>query len=207
MGHRHCLLNKQDYEHNMNDKTRTCQGNLTGDYLDGGVFLKTVQLVFQYTQSEYVKAERQYLIANKTIRRYDAILVAVFLLFSISNLFLSSFSTFSIILLGIVLTATALRSLIYFLMPIRRFKQTAKYHEEYIMVFLKDIIKWKTSNIESELKWDIYSELWESDDFYFLIQAPRMYTLIPKRVFEDQEEKQTFEEITLSNLNSIKRTL
>ncbi|WP_242866010.1 YcxB family protein [Desnuesiella massiliensis] len=75
------------------------------------------------------------------------------------------------------------------------------------MVFLKGIIKWKTSNIESELKWDIYSELWESDDFYFLIQAPRMYTLIPKRVFEDQEEKQTFEEITLSNLKSIKRTL
>lgn len=79
-------------------------------------------------------------------------------------------------------------------MPILRFKQIVKYHEEYIMVFSKDIIKWKASNIESELKWDIYSELWESDDFYFLIQASRVYTLIHKRVFENQEEKQTFED-------------
>lgn len=58
--------------------------------------MEALQVRFKYTQNEYVKAERQYLIANRTVRKYDGILVAVFLLFSIGFLFLSSFSTFSI---------------------------------------------------------------------------------------------------------------
>ncbi|MGN6714672.1 YcxB family protein [Anaerocolumna jejuensis] len=167
--------------------------------------MKTLQLVFKYTQSEYVKAERQYLILNKTIRKYDPILATLFLLFSISCIFLSSFSVFSIIILGIVLIATAIGSYLYFLMPVFKFKYTEKYHEEYIMVFSKDSIKWITPSIESELKWNIYSELWESNDFYYLIQVPRMYMLIPKRAFAAQKDKQTFEEIALSSLKSIKR--
>lgn len=165
------------------------------------IFLETVRLEFKYTQNEYVKAERQYLIANKTIRRYDAIL---FLLFSIGNLFLSSFSTFSIILFWIILTVTVIGSFLYILMPIVKFKQTAKYHEEYVLTFSKDTIRFKTSSIESELKWDVYSELWENNDFYFLIQAPHMYALIPKRVFKDENEKQIFIEIAQSNLKFIK---
>jgi hypothetical protein len=162
-------------------------------------------LVFKYTQSEYVKAERQYLILNKTIRKHDPILVALFMLLSLGYIFLSSFSIFSIIILGIVLIATALGSYLYFFKPVFKFKYTEKYQEEYIMVFSKDIIKWITPSIESELKWDIYSELWESNDFYYLIQVPRMYTLIPKRAFATQKDKQAFEEIALSNLKSIKR--
>jgi len=171
------------------------------------IVLETIELKFKYTQAEYVKAERQYLIANKTMRRYDAVLVVVFFLFSVCYLFLSSFSTLSIVVLVIVLIVSALGICLYFFIPVLKFKQTAKYHEEYQMFFSKDMIKWKTSSIESELKWSIYSEIWESNDFYFLIQAPRMYTLIPQRAFVNQEEKQDFEEIILSNLKSIKRLL
>ena len=54
------------------------------------------------------------------------------------------------------------------------------------------------------MKWDIYSALWESHDFYYLIQAPRIYTLIPKRVFKDLNEKQLFEEITQSRVKTTK---
>jgi len=57
------------------------------------------------------------------------------------------------------------------------------------------------------LKWSIYSDLWESDDFHYLIQAPRMYSLIPKRAFESHAEKQRFEEMTLLNLKCEKRAL
>lgn len=168
--------------------------------------MKTVKLIFKYTESEFVKAQRQYLIASKTIRRYDLILAVVFLLFSISYLFISSFSTLSMIIAGTVLIVTILGSVAYFLMPIFIYKQTAKYHDEYLLVFSKYIIYWKTSNIETHFKWDVYSELWESEDFYFLNQKPHMYTIIPKRVFENQDERQAFEDMALSNLKSDKRT-
>ena len=44
--------------------------------------------------------------------------------------------------------------------------------------------------------------LGESHDFYYLIQAPRIYTLIPKRVFKDLNEKQLFEEIAQSRVKT-----
>lgn len=56
-------------------------------------------------------------------------------------------------------------------MPILKFKQAEKYHEEYTLIFSKNIIRFKTPSIESELKWNIYSMLWENHDFYYLIQA------------------------------------
>ena len=158
--------------------------------------METVKLRFQYTQSEYIKAERQYLISNKTIHKYDIALV-VYMLFS-------SFSVFSILIFGLIIVVTALGSYLYILMPILKFKQTAKYHEEYTLVFSKETIKFKTQSMESEIKWNIYSALWENHDFYYLIQAPRIYTLIPKRVFKDLNEKQLFEEIAQSKVKTIK---
>ena len=116
----------------------------------------------------------------------------------------SSFSIFSILTFGLVIVVTGLGSYLYILMPILKFKQTTKYHEEYTLVFSKETIKFKTQSIESEMKWDIYSALWDSHDFYYLIQAPRIYTLIPKRVFKDQNEKQIFEEIAQSRVTATK---
>lgn len=110
----------------------------------------------------------------------------------------------SILLLGLVLVVTTLGSCIYLLLPILKFKQTAKYHEEYTLIFSKEIVRLKTPSIESEIKWSVYSKLWENGDFYFLIQAPRMYALIPKRAFKDQNEIQLFTEIAHSNLKTIK---
>ena len=170
----------------------------------GGIPLETVELRFQYTQSEYIRAERQYLISSKIIHKYDIALVTVFLLLSVVYMLFTSFSIFSILIFGLVIVVTALGSYLYILMPILKFKQTAKYHEEYTLVFSKETIEFKTQSIESEMKWDIYSALWESHDFYYLIQAPRIYTLIPKRVFKDLNEKQLFEEITQSRVKTTK---
>lgn len=170
----------------------------------GGIPLETVELRFQYTQSEYIRAERQYLISSKIIHKYDIALVAVFLLLSVVYMLFTSFSIFSILIFGLIIVVTALGSYLYILMPILKFKQTAKYHEEYTLVFSKETIEFKTQSIESEMKWDIYSALWESHDFYYLIQAPRIYTLIPKRVFKDLNEKRLFEEIVQSRVKTTK---
>lgn len=166
--------------------------------------MEALQVRFKYTQNEYVRAERQYLIANRTVRKYDGILVAVFLLFSIGFLFLSSFSTFSIILMGVLLIVTILECYLYFLMPVLKFKRTAKYHEEYLLEFSKDMIQFKTPSIETQLKWDIYREVWESNDFYFIIQAPHMYATIPKRAFKSQKEMNLFLELAQLNLKIVK---
>ena len=118
-----------------------------------------VTLNFTYTQNEYVKAERQSLIANKIIRKYDPILIAVFIVLSLCFLFLSSFSIYSIILSVIFLIVTAIGCYTYFYMPVLIYKHTSKFHEEYTLSFSKDGIDFKTPSIDSVLQWSVYSEL------------------------------------------------
>ena len=89
---------------------------------------------------------------------------------------------------------------LYFYIPIYKFKSVAKYQEEYSLLFFEDGIKFKTSTIDSELKWTIYSETWECNDFYFLIQTPRIYTLVPKRAFASLTEKNAFDKLITSNM-------
>ena len=115
--------------------------------------METVKLRFQYIQSEYIKAERQYLISSKTIHKYEIALATLFLLLPVVYMLFSSFSIFSILIFGLIIVVTALGSYLYILMPILKFKQTAKYHEEYTLVFSKETIKFKTQSMESEIKW------------------------------------------------------
>lgn len=169
--------------------------------------MDTVKLQFKYTQAEYVKAEKQYLFASKTITKTSVVVLALYLPFSAFYLFFASFSIFSKIAFAVALLALVAGCTLYFYIPAYKFKQTAKYQEECTLAFSKDSIGFKTPTIDSDLKWDIYSEIWESTDFYFLIQAPRHYTLIPKRAFANFATKQAFEEMALSNFNSKMRVL
>ena len=168
--------------------------------------MKTVELKFQYTEDEYVKAARQYLFASRTITKTKIVTLILFLMFSVYYFF-SSFSVLGGIALGVTLFALILGCTLYFYIPIYRFKQTTKYHEEYQLIFSNDGIKFKTPTINSDLKWDIYSQIWENSIFYFLIQAPNVYTTIPKRAFANPSDKQAFEEMVLSNLKCTKRML
>ena len=165
----------------------------------------SLELTFRYTQSEYVKAERQYLFASKTITKTSVVILALYLPASLIYLFFSAFSTLSIAAFAVAAITAVIGYTLYFYLPAYKFKQTAKYHEEYSLTFSNTGIKFKTPSINSELKWNIYSAFWESCDFYFLIQAPRMYTLIPKRVLESPAARQTFEDIVRANMNGSKR--
>ena len=75
--------------------------------------METVELRFQYTQSEYIRAERQYLISSKIIHKYDIALVTVFLLLSVVYMLFTSFSIFSILIFGLIIVVTALGSYLY----------------------------------------------------------------------------------------------
>lgn len=170
-------------------------------------FMEKVELTFKYLQEEWVKAQRQYLFASKTITKTSVAIVGAYFLFALVHLFASSFSALSLVLLGIAVLAILTGGALYFYMPAYNFARTAKYHEEYTLLFSKEGIKFKTPTINSQLQWNIYSELWESDAFYFLIQGVQTYTLVPKRAFQNAEEKQVFEEMALSELGGTKRII
>lgn len=169
--------------------------------------METVALTFRYTQEEYVRAEKQQLLASKIITKTSVIIIPLCVLFTIACGMLVSWSALTIFGLVISVAALLILCILSFYMPIYQFKQTEKYHEDYNLTFSKEGIEFKTSSIRSSLSWSVYSACWESNAFYFLIQAPRVYAMIPKRAFRNLEEQERFEEIVTSGLHCKKRRI
>jgi len=169
--------------------------------------METVELTFKYTQDEYVKADRKYLIASKTISKTNIVILAIFLPASIFYLFFTSFSVPGILFTSIGVVAAVIGCTLYFYIPSYKFKITPKYSEEYTLTFSDNGISFKTPSIDSTINWDMYSEIWEGKEFYYLIQSPRMYALIPKRVFNSPDEMRMFEEISITNMKCTKRAV
>ena len=167
--------------------------------------METIVITYEYSRNEFVKATQQYLLANGTIRKYDPAIVVVFLLFSVCFRFFFDLTTLGVILFVITLLFSAFAGLLYFYMPVLLYKRNPKYHEAYTLAFSKDSINFKTPSIDSVIQWSAYAELWESEDFYFLIQAPRAYSVIPKRTFKDAADQQVFEEMAALNIKKSKR--
>jgi len=164
-----------------------------------------VELRFKYTKKEFVKADRQYLFASKTLTKLGVVVILGYLLLSVLYLFFSAFDAPSIIFFMIALFFALALFLLYFFKASFAFNRTAKYHEEYYLAFSEGGIEFRTPTVDSSLKWDIFTEFWESGDFYFMILTKHTYTPIPKRAFENPALKQNFEEIALLHLKCTKR--
>lgn len=83
------------------------------------------------------------------------------------------------------------------------YNQVSKYQEEYYLIFTKEHIKFSSLSINSEFKWSNYIEALESKEFYFLIQGNRRVTIITKRAFINELEKEAFERLVKSNLRYV----
>ena len=167
--------------------------------------MEAVTVQFRYTQEEFVKAERKFLFASKAITKTSMIILGLYLPFSIWYLFSTNYSAISIVSVCVALLATALGCMVYFYIPISRYKQTTKFQEEYNLTFSAEGIHFQTASINSGMKWDVYTELWDCGDYYFLVQGPRVYTMLPKRVFAKEAEQEAFEAIATAQTQKPKR--
>ncbi len=110
-----------------------------------------LELIFKYSQSEYVKAYRQYLIASKTISIPNIIILVLAIAFSSAFAIMSKLDVWSVALLVTCFFVLLIGIILYFLTPIHIFKSTAKFHEEYYLAFSDEKITFKTATIDSEL--------------------------------------------------------
>jgi len=165
----------------------------------GGYEMDKVTINFQYTKNEYIFAFRRYLLQSKIIKKLDLVIVSVLAVFEVFLLIWNGFSLYSLVLGMIVIFYTLMFALLYLLQPANVYNRTPKLHQQYKLSFTTENINYKTADVSSILNWDIYSEIWNCNDFFYLIQAKNIYTIIPKRVFKNVNDLKTFEKIILSN--------
>ena len=152
-------------------------------------------LSFKYTRNEYIKSRRNYLFMNKIIKKTDLILVGLLGLFTLYLFLNNGFSTMFIILCILLFILLALFSVLYIFQPGMFYDKIDKFKQQYYLEFKDNKIFFRTDDISSELEWNFYEALWENDDFFYIIHSKEMYTLIPKRVFNNEMEMIEFKEL------------
>jgi YcxB-like protein len=72
------------------------------------------------------------------------------------------------------------------------FQRNPKFREEYHLTFSLENIHFQTASIDSTLAWTHYERIVESPDLFLLMYGKGLYTLIPKRCFNSNEEINAF---------------
>ena len=72
------------------------------------------------------------------------------------------------------------------------FQRNPKFREEYHLTFSHENIHFKTASLDSTLQWTHYERVIESPDLFLLMYGKGLYTLIPKRCFNSNEEINAF---------------
>lgn len=152
-------------------------------------------LSFKYTRNEYIKSRRNYVFMNKIIKKTDLILVGLLGLFTLYLFLNNGFSTMFIILCILLFILLAIFSVLYIFQPGMFYDKIDKFKQQYYLEFKDNKIFFRTDDISSELEWNFYEALWENDDFFYIIHSKEMYTLIPKRVFNNEMEMIEFKEL------------
>lgn len=152
-------------------------------------------LSFKYTRNEYIKSRRNYLFMNKIIKKTDLILVGLLGLFTLYLFLNNGFSMMFIILCILLFILLAIFSVLYIFQPGMFYDKIDKFKQQYYLEFKDNKIFFRTDDISSELEWNFYEALWENDDFFYIIHSKEMYTLIPKRVFNNEMEMIEFKEL------------
>jgi hypothetical protein len=72
------------------------------------------------------------------------------------------------------------------------FQRNPKFREEYYLTFSRENIHFRTVSLDSTLQWTHYERVIESPDLFLLMYGKGLYTLIPKRAFNSNEEMKAF---------------
>ena len=169
--------------------------------------MEQVEIRFQYTEREFVKAVQKYLLTSGTIRKTDVVLAIIGVPCALLVLFLTSLKWLGVLLLLGTTWFSCTIGFLYWYGQVLKFRKTPKYMEKYHMVFSEGGILFETATLHSELKWDTYTALWESEDCYYLVQTKQIYSILPKRAFAGDAEKLAFERMTEKGTESTKRNI
>ncbi|HYM77156.1 MAG TPA: YcxB family protein [Candidatus Dormibacteraeota bacterium] len=163
--------------------------------------METVNVSFRYAEQDYVRTLRAHYAGRLRLPLDIAVIVGVAIIgvyqwrsgshgWGIISLCLSG-------VLALMLVAA------FAFIPRIAFRRQPKFRDEYSLNFSPEGIHFRTTHIDSDLKWGMYT--WALVDAYsfILYYGPQQFTVIPKRVFESLSQRQAFEQLLRQNVSRV----
>ena len=89
--------------------------------------------------------------------------------------------------------------------PTQMFRQEPKFRDDYSLTFSQAGIHFKTADIDSLLQWSMYARALVDDCSYVLYYGPRRFSVVPKRVFQSEEQRRVFDHMLTEHVPVIVR--
>jgi hypothetical protein len=159
-----------------------------------------MNITFKYTEREFRLAMNQSHGDSKRIV-IDLIIAIVLFAFGLYLFTSKSYEFYSGFIIAISLLLLFVIIARNYIVPKLIFTREPKYKEEYELSFLEEEITFTAGNMKSILPWNHYIGMKETNDFIFLLYGKKRYTIIPKRVFQGQEEMKRFIDLVMSKIN------
>jgi hypothetical protein len=165
---------------------------------------ETVSLLFRYAEGDYVRALRAHYSSRLRVR-LDIVAAIVAALLGAYSWRSPDYHWLSVI----CVTASVVLLLILFgafvVIPPLAFRSEAKFRDDYSLTFSTHGIHFRTAHIDSQLQWSMYSMALIDEHSYVLYYGSRQFTVIPKRVFQNAEQQQVFEQLLTQHVSKIIR--
>ncbi len=163
--------------------------------------METINLKFRYLESDYVRALRAHYASRLRLRLDIAVIAAVVLLGAYEIRSGSgAFGTMMVCLaalFGMMLLAA------FFIIPKLAFRREPKFRDDYALTFSTEGIHFQTAHVDSQLQWSMYTNALVDEQSFILYYGTRQFTVIPKRVFRDNAEREAFQELLARNISRV----
>jgi hypothetical protein len=153
-----------------------------------------ITLTFTHQEKEYVAATRWFY-ARVYHTRFLLILYGIVLSLGLLLILFSEELVFGGMIASVGFIAFVVQFRTYFEMPSQFFRRNPRFREQFSLQFSEEGLLFQTKDMESKLEWAFYSKVLETSQFYMLCYDQDMFTLIPKRVFDDNEREQAFRDL------------
>jgi len=163
--------------------------------------MESVNLNFRYTEADYVRAMRSHY-ASRLRLPLDITVVVVAAALGAYEL-KSGSRGFGITMLAMSgLFALVLVSA-FAVIPRMGFRREPKFRDDYTLTFSPQGIHFRTAHIDSDLQWSLYTCALVDAHSFVLYYGSQQFTVIPKRVFQDDAQREAFETLLAQKISNI----
>jgi hypothetical protein len=163
--------------------------------------METVNLSFRYAEQDYVRAMR----AHYASRLRLPLDIAVILGLAVLGVYLARSGShgFGMMLVGVSGIFAAMVVAAFAIIPRIAFRSQPKFRDDYSLRFSPQGIHFRTAHIDSDLQWSMYTRALVDAHSFILYYGSQQFTVIPKRVFQDGLQRQTFERLLVQNVPNV----
>lgn len=163
--------------------------------------METVNLSFRYAEQDYVRALRAHYASRLRLPLDIAVILGVAIIGAYEwRVGSHGFGITLLCLSGIfALTLGAAFAVI----PTIAFRHQPKFRDEYSLTFSPQGIHFQTANIDSDLKWSMYTGALVDAYSFILYYGSQQFTVVLRRVFRDISQRQAFEQLLVRNVSKV----